>query len=148
MSPIPRPSPARRSAPARALLGALAAATLVAGAGASSAAAKAEGCTYTSFPHEYVCATINGKKLNVENVVVVRGVLPAGAIDDYHAEANVYTPSGEHYVFTSSVRMKKRYARAVVTIHINRSFPDGSKVCGAFFERGEWVDSACNKLHD
>ena len=142
------PSPARRSAPVRALIGALAAATLVAGAGASTAAADADGCTYTEFPHEYVCATVHGKKLNVEKVEVIRGKLPAGVIDDYHAEVNVYTPAGRHLVSRSSVRTGKRYTRARVTVHINRSFPDGSKICGAFFERGGWIDSACFRIHD
>ncbi len=143
-----RPSSARRSAPVRALIGAVAAAALVAGAGASTAGATADGCTYTEFPHEYVCATVHGKKLNVEKVVVIRGKLPAGVIDDYHAEVNVYTPAGTQHVYRSSVRTGKRYTRAVVTVHINRSFPDGSKICGAFFERGGWIDSACFKIHD
>ena len=148
MSLISRPSPVRRSAPLRALIGAVAAAALVAGAGASTAGATADGCTYTEFPHEYVCATVHGKKLNVEKVVVIRGKLPAGVIDDYHAEVNVYSPAGRQYVYRSGVRTGKRYTRAVVTVHINRSFPDGSKICGAFFERGGWIDSACFKIHD
>ncbi|MDX6554432.1 MAG: hypothetical protein QOD86_627 [Miltoncostaeaceae bacterium] len=148
MSLISRPSPLRTGRPARALIGAATAAALVVGVGAGTAAASADGCTYTEFPHEYVCASVTGKKLNVEKVEVVRGKLPAGVIDDYHGEANVYTPAGKHYVFTSSVRTGKRYTRAHVTIRINRSFPNGSKICGAFFERDSWIDSACFKIHD
>jgi hypothetical protein len=149
MSPISRPSSSPRAGrPGRALIAAAAAAALVAGAGAGTAAGSADGCTYTEFPHEYVCASVTGKKLHVEKVEVVRGKLPAGVIDDYHGEANVYTPDGRHLVFRSSLRTGKRYARAHVTIRIGRSFPDGSKICGAFFERGSWIDSACFRIHD
>ena len=148
MSPISRFSSLRASKPARALIGAAAAAALVAGAGAGPAAASADGCTYTEFPHETVCASVHGKKLNVDKVEVKRWRLPGGVIDDYHGEVNVYTPAGKHYVFSSTVRRGKRYTRAVVTIHLNRSFPDGSKICGAWFERDAYVDSACFKIHD
>ncbi len=148
MSLITGPSPVRRSAPLRALIGAVAAAALVAGAGASTAGATADGCTYTEFPHEYVCATVHGKKLNVEKVVVIRGKLPAGVIDDYHAEVNVYTPAGKH------LRLREQRAHRQA-LHARRGdgahqplVPGRRKICGAFFERGGWIDSACFKIHD
>ena len=149
MSPT-GPAPARRVACrslGRVLLGAVAAAAVAFGSGVSTAAAEADGCTYTEFPHEYVCANVHGKKLNVEKVEVIRGRLPAGVIDDYHAEVNIYTPAGRHIVYRSTLRTGKRYTRARVTVHIDRSFPDGSKLCGAFFERGTWIDSACFRIH-
>ena len=150
MPPIASSSARRaaRSSVGRVLLGAAAAGAVAFGSGVSTAAASADGCTYTEFPHEYVCAQVHGEKLHVDKVVVIRGKLPAGVIDDYHAEVNVYTPAGRHLVYRSTVRTGKRYTRAVVTVHLNRSFPDGSKICGAFFERGSWIDSACFKIHD
>ena len=62
----------------------------------------------------------------MEKVEVIRGKLPAGAIDDDHAEVNVSTPAGGHVVYRSTLRTGKRYARARVTVRIDRSFPDGS----------------------
>ena len=128
--------------------GGLAAGAMALGAGATTAAASAEGCTYTDVPNAYVCAQVHGKKLRVDTVDVSRGKFPGGTISDYHAEVTVRSRAGGFWWFRSGTREGKSYTRAYMTVDVNRSFPDGSKLCGSFFEGGQLQDTVCFRIHD
>jgi hypothetical protein len=128
--------------------GGLAAGAMALGAGATTAVASAEGCTYTDVPYAYVCGQVHGEKLHVETVDVSRGKFPGGTIKDYHAEVTVRSPGGGFWWFRSGTHEGKTYTRAYMTVDIHRSFPDGSKLCGTFFEGGDAQDTVCFRIHD
>ena len=128
--------------------GGLAAGALALGAGATTAAASADGCTYTDVPNAYVCAKVHGEKLHVEKVDVSRGKFPGGTISDYRAEVTVKSPAGETWWFRSGTHEGKSYTRAYMTVDVDRAFPDGSKLCGTFFEGGDEQDAVCFRIHD
>ena len=128
--------------------GGLAAGALALGAGATTAAASAEGCTYTDVPNAYVCGQVHGKKLHVDSMDVVRGKYPGGTISAYHAEVTVRSPRGTIWWFGSATHEGKSYVRAYRTLEIDRSFPDGSEICGSFFEGGQLQDTVCFRIHD
>ena len=131
----------------RVLLGGFAAGALMLGVGASSAAASADGCTYTSFPDEYVCGVVEGEGLHVETMDVVRGKLLGGTIRDYHAEVTVTSAAGTEWRYTSETHAGKTYLRADRSLGIHRDFPDGSRICGSFFEGGDLQDTVCFDIH-
>jgi hypothetical protein len=117
-------------------------------AGTGTAAADASGCTYTSFPAEYVCGNVYGDGLHVDEVEVIRGKLEGAAIYDLHGKAKVETPGGSEYWFSGDTVEGKTFGRQYVTVEVNQSFPDGSKICARAYERGEYVDAACFDIHD
>jgi hypothetical protein len=125
----------------------LACAALAAAGGAGTAAASAEGCTYTTFPYEYVCTYVHGKGLHVDTVDVIRGKMAGGTIRDYSASVTVDEPDGGHDEFWTTAYPDKVYGRAVVTLHIDQSFEDGSKICGSFYEGGQLQDTTCLGIH-
>lgn len=146
-APSARPA-GRRSRLGRLALGGLAAVALAVGIGPSTALASADGCTYTQFPDEYVCGTVKGKKLHVDEVTVIRGKVAGGTIKNYHALVTVQAPNGSRWEFTSAVHKGKSYLRAWRTLKLDRSFPDNSRLCGSFFENGDYQDTVCFKIHD
>jgi hypothetical protein len=115
--------------------------------GAGTAAASAEGCTYTDFPHQYVCAYVHGKGLHVDTVDVIRGKLDGGSIRDYSATVTVQEPDGTSYWFWTPTYEEKHYGRVVLTLNIDTYFDDGSKICGSFYESGTLQDTACERIH-
>jgi hypothetical protein len=131
----------------RAVLGGIAAGAMVLGAGASTAAASADGCTYTTFPDEYVCGVVEGEGLHIESMDVIRGKLLGGTIRDYHAEVTVTSPRGTKWRYRSETHSGKTYLRAYRSLGIDRDFPDGSTICGSFFEGGDLQDTVCFDIH-
>lgn len=116
--------------------------------GTGSAAADANGCTYTSFPDEYVCGVVDGTKLHVDKVTVIRGKLSGGGMYDFHGKVWVKSPSGKTKTINGGTLRGKRFGRQYIDIRVNRSFPDGSKICAKAYERSGYVDAACFKIHD
>ncbi len=110
----PAPPAVRPASPCSPPAG-LAAGALALGAGATTAAASADGCTYTDVPNAYVCAQVHGKKLHVDTVDVSRGKYPGGTISDYHAEVTVRSPRGTVWWFRSATHEGKSYTRAYMT---------------------------------
>jgi hypothetical protein len=143
-------TPARRPARRLAglLAGGLAAGALVLGAGAGTAVAHADGCTYTDIPDAYVCAVVHGAKLRVDSVDVSRGKFPGGTIRDYHAEVTVRSPRGSLFTYRSGTHEGKTYTRAYMTVDVGGWFPDGSRLCATFFEGGDAQDTVCFRIHD
>ena len=126
----------------------LAGLALLGSIGTGSAAADANGCTYTSFPDEYVCGVVDGTKLHVDKVTVIRGKLSGGAMYDFHAVAWVKAPNGKTTTIQGGTLRGKRFGRQYIDVRVNRSFPDGSKICAKAYERDGYVDAACFKIHD
>jgi hypothetical protein len=116
--------------------------------GTGAVSADASGCTYTTFPTEYVCAKVKGKKLYVDTVTVIRGKFDGAAMYDFHAEVTVKTPAGKLYTIKGGTLTGKRFARQYIDVRVKRSYPDGSKLCARAFERDGYVDAACFKIHD
>jgi hypothetical protein len=151
MSTKAAPSTVRRAVRGnlgRLALGGIAAGAIAFGAGASTAAASADGCTYTSVPNEYVCGVVHGERLHVDTVDVVRGKYPGGTIRDYHATVTVRSPRGTVWRYRSSTHEGKTYVRAYRTLKIDGDFPDGSRLCGSFYEGGSLQDTVCFDIHD
>ena len=148
--PVSTATAARRPARKLAglLAGAIAAGAVAFGSGVSTAAAEADGCTYTDVPYAYVCGVVHGEKLRVDTVDVVRGKYPGGTIKDYHAEVTIRSPRGSVWTYRSGTHEGKSYTRAYMTVEIGGWFPDGSKLCGTFFESGDPQDTVCFGIHD
>jgi len=117
-----------------------------------TASASSTGCTYTSFPNEYVCFTINAKGTNVDSFVVIRGKAPTFSeplkwVCKYEASVKVVAPNGNTSIWPSRYHGPCVFARAEVTIKSSHSFPSGSRACGSFYENKVRQDTACNRIH-
>jgi hypothetical protein len=115
---------------------------------ASAAPASSQGCTYTSFPDQYVCLNINGSKLHVDSFGVIRGKLyDSNGICNYHATMRVTAPNGQTWNYRSPTRSGCSIGRAGRAFMVNRNYPNNSRACGTFYENNVVQDTACNKIH-
>jgi hypothetical protein len=115
--------------------------------GAGTAAASANGCTYTAVPRDYVCHYVHGKGLHLDSVDVIRGRWGGGAIRNFSAMVTVQERDGDRYVFTSPTYPEKRFGRVVITFDFDHYFDDKSKICSSFFEDGVLQDTVCDEIH-
>jgi hypothetical protein len=147
-SPAARPS--RRAGLAATLVLAVAVAVLAMSLKPSpSAAAMVDGCTYTSFPFHYVCTQIHGGGLYVDKFVVVRGKgNPADhSVCNFQGKVTVKAPDGRIWRYASSYRPGCQLGRATRTITVNRTYPNGSRACGSFYENAVLQDTACLRIY-
>jgi hypothetical protein len=121
------------------------AATCILG-GAGTAAASANGCTYTAVPRDYVCHYVHGKGLHLDSVDVIRGRWGGGAIRNFSAMVTIQERDGDRYVFTSPTYHEKRFGRVVITFDFDRSFEHRSRICSSFFEDEVLQDTVCNEI--
>lgn len=111
------------------------------------AAADSYGCTWAPFGN--VCILIEGDGLHVDHVRVRRAKIDYELICDYRA---VMTVRNRHGRLID--KRKKGPHRGCTPVwawfdwYPDRNYPDGSKICTAWFERGVLQGKPCNGVHD
>lgn len=142
------PAPARRRHLAGMLASILAASAVAVSLLPGSAAASSSGCTYTTFPIDFVCFGINGQSTHVSDFWVTRNRNgPANCIYNSHAEVWVKTAGGRQvYFHRTPVHRGCVAVRKPWRIWVNRHFPHDSTACGAAYEDGRLQAIACLKI--
>ena len=120
-------------------------ATAVAAARAPAAASDAVGCTWA--PYGDVCIWVWGTGRYVRHVQVDRNKADYSGICYYQGHLTV--SSGGRVIYS---RWSPKYKgctplKAWFDWYPQRSFPNGSTICTAFFERGEVQGKACETIH-
>ena len=111
------------------------------------ASADSYGCTWAPFGN--VCILIEGDGLHVDHVRVRRAKIDYELICNYRAVMTVRNKNG-----VVIDRRKKGPHRGCTPVwawfdwYPDRNYPDGSKICTAWFERGVLQGKPCNGVHD
>ena len=124
------------------------AASLALAAGATTPAARADAVGCTPAPYGDVCIFVWGSGLYVSHVQVVRNKIDYSLICDYQGRMTVRNGDG---VLLDS-RWSRRHSgctplKAWFDWYPRRTYPNQSKLCTAFFERGVRQGKACETIH-
>ncbi len=132
------------------------AAVLALGVGAGPASASSVGCTGGGEGVDQVCLNINGEGLHADSFQVRHDDLGSvmGApvtpeqICNYQAKLTIDPPGADNaYVRDSSHHEGCSWGVAWFNFD-GGDYPDGTNVCGRFYENGEQQGGApCNKIH-
>jgi len=113
---------------------------------AAPANASASGCTLA--PHGYVCGKVDGSGLYVRAAHVARGKAGSDFICDYQGTVRVYNTAGRVIYLKKSGRHQGcTPLRAWFDFSIKRHFPNHSKLCTSFYERGVRQGTTCFRIH-
>jgi hypothetical protein len=127
----------------------LAAIALAAGVGLAlrpaDAAGDAVGCTWA--PYGDVCIFVWGSGRYVHHVQVDRNKIDYSGICYYQGHLTVSSGGSVIYSRWSPKYQGCTPLKAWFDWWPNRSFPDGSTICTAFYERGELQGKPCEKIH-
>jgi hypothetical protein len=106
----------------------------------------ASGCTLA--PNGYVCGKVDGSGLHVSAAHVARGKSGTEFICDYQGTVRVYNSAGRRiYLKRSGRHQGCTPLRAWFDFSVNRTFPNNSKLCTSFYERGIRQGTTCFKIH-
>jgi hypothetical protein len=114
----------------------------------SGANASSSGCT--AAPLGMSCINVHGSGLHVDRVDAVRDKASYDFICGYSARVIFHKPDGKTDVRDSGVVHNGACSvgRAWITFDINADYPDGTRVCTAFYENGEQQGGRpCEKVH-
>jgi hypothetical protein len=115
---------------------------------APSVSASSSGCT--TAPRGISCIDVHGSKLHVDTVRATRGKYSSDFICNYSARVFFQEPDGTIVTRDSGVVHNGACSTpyAWIDFHINANFPNGTKVCTAFYESGQQQGGKpCEKIH-